>query len=41
MPTERQILIIDDDSALRAVLAEQFTVDSAFRSVGVATPERG
>jgi DNA-binding response OmpR family regulator len=37
MPTERQILIIDDDNALRALLAEQLTEDNAFHPVGVAT----
>jgi len=36
MSTERPILIIDDDSALRAMLAEQLSEDNEFRPVGVA-----
>jgi DNA-binding response OmpR family regulator len=37
MPAERPILIVEDDSALRYILAEQLAEDSEFHPVGVAT----
>jgi len=37
MSTERPILIIDDDSALRNILAEQLAEDNEFHPVGVST----
>jgi DNA-binding response OmpR family regulator len=37
MSAERQILIIDDDNALRAILAEQLAEDKEFHPVGVAS----
>jgi DNA-binding response OmpR family regulator len=37
MPPERQILIVDDDSALRAMLAEQLSEGDEFHPVGVAS----
>ena len=33
MPSERPILIVDDDRALRSLLAEQFAVDGEFAAV--------
>jgi DNA-binding response OmpR family regulator len=39
MSTERPILVIDDDTALRLTLAEQFAEDSEFHAVGAATLE--
>ncbi len=38
MAGERPILIVDDDPALRAMLAEQLQVDGEF--VGAAVPRR-
>jgi DNA-binding response OmpR family regulator len=37
MPAERPILIVDDDSALRAMLAEQLAEDDEFNPVAVAS----
>jgi DNA-binding response OmpR family regulator len=37
MPVERPILIVDDDSALRAMLAEQLAEDDEFTPVTVAS----
>jgi DNA-binding response OmpR family regulator len=37
MSTERPILIIEDDSALRNILAEQLAEDNEFQPIGVAT----
>jgi DNA-binding response OmpR family regulator len=37
MSTERPILIIDDDTALRHILAEQLSEDNEFHPVAVAT----
>jgi DNA-binding response OmpR family regulator len=37
MPVERPILIVDDDSALRALLAEQLAEDDEFNPVAVAS----
>ncbi len=37
MPGERPILIVDDDSALRATLAEQLEVDGEFNAVEAST----
>src|SRR5665213_2798953 len=37
MPTERQILIIDDDSALSAMLSELLSEDNEFIPVAVAS----
>jgi len=37
MPSERPILIVDDDSALRAMLTEQLSEGDEFHPVGVAS----
>lgn len=37
MPGERPILIVDDDAALRAMLAEQLAVDGEFAVTGAAS----
>ena len=37
MPAERPILIVDDDSALRAMLAEQLAENDEFNPVAVAS----